>query len=270
MLAAEISGIPFSYTLHGPAELFEPRHWAIGAKTARARFTACISHYARSQAMFFSDPAHWDRLPIVHCGVIPELYERSADAAEPGDGIHLVFVGRLTAIKGVRVLLEALRVARAADSGIRLTLVGDGDDRPALEALAAAMGDAVRFAGYRSQEEVANILATADVFVLPSFAEGVPVVLMEAMAAGKPVIATRIAGVPELVEDGESGLLVPPGDAASLGAAIARLAGDPAMGQRMGKAGRAKVRAEFDVRKEAAWLLSLFRGGAISPRPESE
>ena len=266
MLTAEVAGIPFSYTLHGPAELFEPHRWALAEKTARARFVACISHYARSQCMFFSDPAHWHKLAIVHCGVIPELYDRPIPQT---DGLHLVFVGRLTAIKGLRVLMEAMAAAHADRPDLRLTLVGDGPDRPWLEAAAASMDGAVRFAGYQSQEGVAEILAGADALVLPSFAEGVPVVLMEAMASGKPVIATQLAGVPELVEDGVSGLLVPPGDPAALAAAIGRLAGDAELRARMGEAGRAKVRAEFDVRLEAKRLLSLFRGTGVFPRPDA-
>jgi len=259
MIAAHMAGLPFSYTLHGPAELFEPRSWRLDAKVARARVTVCISHFARSQAMLFSDSAHWDRLRIVHCGVEPERY---ADTPPPsGDGPRLVFVGRLTAIKGVRVLLDALAQARLPAA--ELTLVGDGDERAALEAEARRLGLTARFLGYRAQAEVAAELARADALVLPSFAEGVPVVLMEAMAAGRPVIATRVGGVAELVEDGASGFLVAPGDAAGLAGALARLAALPAEARAaMGAHGRETVRAEFDIDREAARLAALFRGAA--------
>ncbi|TCP39565.1 glycosyltransferase family 4 protein [Rhodovulum marinum] len=267
MLTSALSGIPFSYTLHGPAEIYEPYKWQLREKTARAAFVACISHFARSQAMYFSDPAHWTKIRIVHCGVTPERYDRPAPLG--GNGTRLVFVGRLTAIKGLRVLLEAFARARETWPDLHLTLVGDGEDRAHLEALAAPLGDAVAFTGYRSQEGVAETLAASDVFVLPSFSEGLPVVLMEAMAAGKPVIATQLAGVGELVEEGVSGFLVPAGDAESLAERMVRIAGDPALRETMGAAGQARVRADFDVRQEAARIGALFAGqGGSGPRPD--
>jgi len=255
MITSALSGVPFSFTLHGPAELFEPRSWRIDAKVARARFTVCISHFARSQAMLFSDRAHWRRLKVVHCGVELARYDPAPPPAR--DGLHLLFVGRLTAIKGVFVLLEA--AARADVPGLRLTLVGDGPDRAALEAEAARLGVAAEFLGFGSQGAVAEALARADALVLPSFAEGVPVVLMEAMASGRPVIATRVGGVSELVTDGESGFLVSPGDSAAFAAAIERLSVmDAAARAAMGAGGRDRVEAEFDVDREARRLARLF------------
>lgn len=266
MLTSELSGIPFSYTLHGPAELYEPEKWQLREKTARAAFVACISYFARSQAMYFSDPAHWHKLRIVHCGVLPDLYDSTPPAPHPGT--RLIFVGRLTAIKGLRVLIEAFARARETRPDLHLTLVGDGDDRAHLEKLAAPLGGAVTFAGYLSQGEVARALAGSDALVLPSFAEGLPVVLMEALASARPVIATQVAGVSELVKDGVNGFVVPPGDADSLARRIGELADDPALRNRMGEAGRARVRDEFDVRQEAARIGALFAGqGGPSPRP---
>ncbi|PIE23022.1 MAG: colanic acid biosynthesis glycosyltransferase WcaL [Planctomycetota bacterium] len=266
LIASELTGLPMSFTLHGPADLYEPYRWHLGTKVERAAFVACISHFARSQAMFFSDASHWDRLRIIHCGVEPARYQRPRVAHE---GVHLVFVGRLAAVKGLRVLIEAFGRAKPQVPGLRLTIVGDGDDRPHLEALAAPFGDAIRFAGYLNQEEVAEVLATADIFTLPSFAEGVPVVLMEALASAMPVISTHVAGIPELVEDGVSGYLVPPGCTESLRARIVDLAGNADLRQRMGEAGRAKVAAEFDIAQETARLASLFDGNlGDNPRPE--
>jgi len=229
-------------------------------KTARAAFVACISHFARAQAMHFSDPAHWPKLRIVHCGVLPDLYERTAPASRPGT--RLIFVGRLAAVKGLRVLIEALAQARETRPDLQLTLVGDGADRAMLERLAAPLGDAVHFAGYLSQEAVAAALAEADAFVLPSFAEGLPVVLMEALSAARPVIATQVAGVGELVADGVTGFLVPPGDAETLADRIGRIADDPDLRARMGRAGRETVRADFDARQEAGRIGALFAGQA--------
>lgn len=268
MLASEISGIPHSFTLHGPDIFFAPDHWALGEKIARARFVACISDFARSQAMLFSDPAHWPKLHVVHCGVDPALY---ADAPPPPED-RLLFVGRLSAVKGVPVLLRALARGRETRPHLTLDLVGDGPDRGALERLARDLGlrETVRFHGYRGQSEVAALLRETGILVLPSFAEGVPVVLMEAMAAARPVIATRVGGVSELVEDGLSGLLVPPGDEASLAEAVTALAGDAARRAAMGAAGRAAVTKGFDARHEAARLATLLRdvpGGPVRPEP---
>lgn len=266
MLATMIAGIPYSLMLHGPTDLTFPSNWRLGEKIARARFTACISHFARSQAMLASDPEHWDRLRIIHCGVDPTLYDRPRETG--GDGLHLVFVGRLAPVKGLRALITAM--GRLEDDGIRLTIVGAGPDADALKAAAAPLGDRVHFTGALNQEEVAQTLARADVFVLPSFAEGVPVVLMEALVAGLPVIATRVAGVQELVEDGVSGLVVPPGDVDALARAIEAYAAMPDRGRAMAVRGRETVLREFDIAAEAARLARLIREGpgeAIRPEP---
>jgi glycosyltransferase involved in cell wall biosynthesis len=266
MLASELSGVPFSLTLHGPSIFFEVHHWRIDEKVARARFTACISHFCRSQGMIFAAPEHWDRMRIVHCGVDPDRYDAPRAGAA---GKRILFVGRLAAVKGVLVLLEAFARVRAAHGDAHLTLVGDGAERPALEARVAelGLGDAVRFAGYLNQDEVAAELARADLFALPSFAEGVPVVLMEAMAARLPVLATRIAGIGELVEEGVSGRLVPPGDPDAFAAALDALLSDPEGRVAMGEAGRAKVVAAFHVDREAETLKGLIEGAAAgAPR----
>ncbi|WP_299832282.1 glycosyltransferase family 4 protein [uncultured Roseobacter sp.] len=271
LLAATLAGIPFSYTLHGPAELYAPEKWHLRTKTARAAFVVCISHFCRAQAMYFSDPSDWHKLRIVHCGVLPDRY--TGRATDENTGTRLVFVGRLTAIKGVRVLLDAFERARATRPDLALTLVGDGDDRAHLEQLAAPLGEAVHFAGFQSQDGVAEALAKADILVLPSFAEGLPVVLMEAFAAATPVICTQVAGVGELVEDGVSGCLVPAGDVDSLADRIAYLADHPAERTEMGAKGQQKVQAEFDVRLEAARIASLFAGTAgsdVRPTPYTE
>ncbi|KIC45455.1 glycosyltransferase [Tateyamaria sp. ANG-S1] len=256
MLAAHMAKVPFSYTAHGPMEFFEPHHWRLDAKIARASFVAAISHFARAQCMLFSDKSHWSKIKIVHCGVEPELYEKHDH--EPGK--HLVFVGRLAAIKGVPLLLDALVKLKSMHADVRLTLIGDGPERQELERRADTLGlsEAVTFTGYLGQNDVAATLKTADILVLPSFAEGVPVVLMEAMATGLPVIASRVAGVQELVEDGASGYVLPPGDVNALQVAIDKLLTDETERVNMGHVGRTKVIADFDIAREAAWLGHLF------------
>lgn len=265
MLASALSGVPFSMTMHGPAIFYEPMHWRIDEKIARAEFVACISHFCRSQAMFFSDQKYWPKLRIVHCGVNPAQY---GTRPRNGFGKHVMFVGRLDAVKGVPLLLEAFDRLRAAHPDATLSIIGDGPDRAALERRAQGMGDAVRFLGYQPQDAVAAHLETADMLVLPSFAEGVPVVLMEAMASRIPVIASQVAGVGELVEDGTSGFTIAAGDVDTLTDRLNRLLSDPALCAAMGRAGRAKVEAEFDLTSEAAWLKHLFSGvppGQIRP-----
>lgn len=261
LLAARLAEIPFSFTLHGPADFTDPKLWRLDAKIADAVFVACISHYCRSQAMLASPLGHWPRLHIVHCGVEPARYD-----APPPNGQGLLFVGRLAAAKGVPVLIAAMARIRAAHPQAHLTLIGDGPDRARLEEQVRDLNlaGAVRFTGYQNQDEVAAALAQAAIFVLPSFAEGVPVVLMEAMAARRPVVATRIAGIPELVEDGVSGRIVPPGDAVALADAVCAILSDPDRAETMGQAGRRIVEAEFDIAREAAKLVPMFQASVPS------
>lgn len=264
MIASEISGIPYSFTLHGPDIFFEPHHWRLDAKIETAAFVACISHFCRSQAMLFSAPQHWEKLHIIHCGIEPDRY---APAQRTSQSPTLLFVGRLAAVKGVPVLFDALKTVIQSHPDVVLRLIGDGPERQALVARATDMGleDHVMFSGYQSQSEVAEALSTTDIFVLPSFAEGVPVVLMEAMASQVPVVTSLIAGVPELVEDGVSGLLVPPGATAALADALNRLLDDARLRARFGSAGREKVARDFVSAKEAEKLMQLFHSyGALT------
>lgn len=268
MLASALTGIPYSFTLHGPTELFAPESWCIPEKVAQAKLVICISHFARSQVMLFSDPEHWHKLKIVHCGVTPARY--TDKPASGAGGMKILFVGRLDPVKGLRVLLEALEAARAQVPDITLSIIGDGEDRSWTEKEAARIGG-IDVLGYRSQDFVAEKLLASDVLVLPSFAEGVPVALMEAMASCRPVIATRVGGVAELVEDGVSGRMVAPGNTDALTAAFVDLARDPDGRRAMGLKGRAKVMAEFDIDTEVAWLKTLFEGGGGDLlRPEDQ
>jgi glycosyltransferase involved in cell wall biosynthesis len=256
MLASALSGIPYSFTLHGPDIFFEPHRWRLDAKIASARFVSCISHFCRAQAMNFSDQTHWRKLHIVHCGIEPERYTPLARSR----GKHLLFVGRLAGVKGVPVLLDALVELQKNHPDLKVTFIGDGPERTTLQTRTVQMGlaEIVEFVGYKSQTEVAETLSDTDVFVLPSFAEGVPVVLMEAMVAAVPVVTTHVAGIPELVEDGTHGILTHAGDSASLTAAIEALLRDPARATEMGKAGREKVSAAFNIEQETAWLAELL------------
>jgi colanic acid/amylovoran biosynthesis glycosyltransferase len=266
-IAAEMGGITFSFTIHGPAEFFESNLWWIGEKVRRALFVNCISYFCRSQTMMLSEPDCWDKMRVVHCGVDVSAFNTKR---HEGLGRRLLFVGRLAPAKGVSFLLETIA---KIDEAI-LDIAGDGPDRKFLETKAAALGigGRVRFLGYQSQAEVRDLLRRADVFVMASFAEGLPVVLMEAMAAGVPVVATRIAGIPELVDDGQNGFLVAPSDPSGAATAIRRLLEDAELRNRFAIAGRAKVEREFSLNMEASWLakiLSSALSGVSEPvRPQ--
>ena len=266
MLTSSVSGIPFSLSMHGPGIFFEPLRWRIDEKIARTSFTACISHFCRSQGMYFSNASHWDKLKIVHCGVEPEKYGQGPERVP---GKRLLFVGRLDAVKGIPLLLEAVTALKKHHPDMALTIVGDGPMRADLEAQARALDLPTEFVGYRSPAEVAAYLDSHDILTLPSFAEGVPVVLMEAMAARNPVVASRVGGVQELVEDGVSGFVLPPGDVVSLTKALEKLLNDPQLCKTMGVAGRAKIEAEFDIRREVAWLGTLLAATQTGKLPKT-
>jgi colanic acid/amylovoran biosynthesis glycosyltransferase len=266
VIAAAMGGITYSFTIHGPTEFFEPKYWRIDEKVRRALFVNCISHFCRSQVMLFAPPDCWKKLRIVHCGVDPDAFEVKR---HQGRGGRLLFVGRLAAIKGLPIILEVL--ARLED--VTLDIVGDGPDRQLLEAQARALNisSRVRFLGYQSQQHIRGLFKQADVFVMSSFAEGVPVVLMEAMAAGIPVVAPRIAGIPELVRDGQSGLLVAPGDVNEMASAVDRLLRDAALRNRFAIAARHDVERDFNIQTESRWLAeivsSAIAGRSIGIRP---
>ena len=257
MLAAELGGRSFSMTIHGPAEFFDPIVSRMGEKVRRAKFIACISQFCRSQVMVFADQDDWQKLRIIHCGVDPSLF-KPTDHHDQGS--RLLFVGRLAAVKGLPMLLEAVAQLKKRRPDIILTVAGDGPDRQRLTTQAEDLGlsQNVNFLGYQSQQQVRELLGQTDVFVMASFAEGVPVVLMEAMAASVPVVATRVAGVAELVEEGVSGYLVPPSDAPSIANAVERLLGDGQLRAKMGAAGREKVEREFNIATESKKLFHVL------------
>jgi colanic acid/amylovoran biosynthesis glycosyltransferase len=264
-IAASVGGFTFSFTMHGPAEFFEPKYWFVGEKVRRALFVNCISWFCRSQAMVFAPVDTWPRLHVIHCGVDPAEFE----PATPANPARLLFVGRLAAVKGLPILIDAMRDLQSRLPNVELVVAGDGPDRTALEKQAAGLP--VRFVGYQSQPQVRAMLAETGVFVLPSFAEGVPVVLMEAMAAGVPVVATRIAGIAELVVDGTGGLLVSPGDRSALVDAVVRIVSDDALRRRLVEAGRTKVADEFNIHSESSRLVRVMSaalaGETVAVRP---
>jgi colanic acid/amylovoran biosynthesis glycosyltransferase len=262
MLAAELGGEEWSwsFTMHGPTEFYDVGWFRLAKKVERASFVVSISHFARSQLMGLVGPKHWSKLHVIRCGV--DMSELSAGRENrEGDGaIRIVCVGRLVPLKGQLVLLEALADVIRRGAGAHLELIGAGPMRGALEDAVRDLGldDHVEIAGALAHPRVIARIRSADILCLPSFAEGVPIVLMEAMALGVPVLTTRVMGIPELVEDGVSGLLVAPGSAAELAAALERLILDPGLRDALGRAARDRVDAEFDLRTSARQLQALF------------
>jgi glycosyltransferase involved in cell wall biosynthesis len=263
LLAAAVGGPGWrwSFTMHGPTELYDVSWFRLGAKVESAAFVVCISDFARSQLMGLVDARHWDKLTVVRCGV-----DTTALAARPSDGsraegpISVLCVGRLVPVKGQLVLLEAVAELVRGGHDVRVGLVGAGPMHDELAAAARRLGieERVELTGPLGHPEVLERMRAADVFCLPSFAEGVPVVLMEAMALGVPVVTTRVMGIPELVEDGVSGLLVAPGSRSELVAALRRLIDDGQLRAALGEAARRRVEAEHDLDRSAAQLRALF------------
>lgn len=258
-LAAQLSSITYSFTAHGPDEFDAPLAFDLSGKIAEAAFVAGVSSFGRSQLMRWSSPRHWDRIQVVRCAVAPHFLR---DGAADGSGLatnHLTCVARLSAQKGLPLLVAA--AARIADThDFVIDVIGDGDGRAALEEQIERLGltGRVRLLGWRSSDDVRKALAASRAMVLPSFAEGLPVVLMEALALGRPVIATSIAGIPELV-DRANGWVVPAGSVDALAAAMKDvLEAPPEQLSAMGQVGRQRVLAMHDPDSNARHLAGLL------------
>lgn len=260
MLVHSLGGPSWSFTAHGPEEFDKAQVIALAEKIRRASFVVAVSSFGRSQ--LFRQVAHdqWNKIKVVHCGIEPTFYRQAAaDGARPA---RLVCVGRLCEQKGQALLLDAAR--RLATRGVtfELVLAGDGELRGAIEALIARydLQKTVRITGWIGGDRVRDELVAARALVLPSFAEGLPVVIMEAMALQRPVISTFVAGIPELVVPGEHGWLVPAGDSEALADAMQACLDAPAeVLEGFGTAAHDRVRDRHDVDKEAAKLASHFQ-----------
>jgi glycosyltransferase involved in cell wall biosynthesis len=266
MLATQLEGArangrrwTWSFTMHGPDEFFEVREVALAAKAQSASAVACISDFARSQVMALLDESEWSKLWVIHCGVDPDHFVPPA-ARNGSRPLSLLYIGRMVPVKGQALLIDAVERLRESGLEVEATLLGDGERRHALTTIVGDRGldEVVNLPGSVGQDEIRGYYEHADIFVLPSFAEGVPTVLMEAMAMGLPVVTTRIAGIPELVEDGQSGFVVPPGRVDALVDAVRRLASDPDLRRKMGERGRAKVIAEYSIEPSAARMRDMF------------
>jgi glycosyltransferase involved in cell wall biosynthesis len=250
-LVHRLTGIPFSFTVHGPEE-FDRAEWhGLGAKVAEASFVAAVSSFGRSQLMRWASMKDWHKIHVVHCGLDRPYFD---EPVEPiGEAPNLLCVARLSEQKGLLVLMRAAGMLRDRGVDFTLTLVGDGPLRAPIEAEIRRLdlSGQVKLAGWMGQPQVREQIRRSRAMVLPSFAEGLPVVLMESMALGRPVISTYIAGIPELVGP-DTGWLIPAGDAEALCEAMkAAIEASPDQIGSMGARARNRIMQRHDVAESA-------------------
>ena len=259
MMAHKMGGAGYSFTTHGPDELIDPGPSSLKLKLEEARFAVAISHYCKTRLALAGGGAVWDKLHIVRCGLpvdefVPNTAEMPADAP-------FVCVGRLCPQKAQVLITEAVAGLVADHPDLRVLMIGDGEARPEIEALIARhkLEKNVILMGWRENREVREILSSARALLLPSFAEGLPVAIMEALALERPVISTFIAGIPELVDD-RVGWIIPAGSAEHIAQAMrSALAASPETLKQMGQEGRGRVRDNHDVMHNAGQILALIK-----------
>ncbi len=260
LLSQMLGGPSYSFTVHGPEEFDKPWELSLTEKIERASFVAGVSSFGRSQLYRQCAHEHWPKVEVVRCGVDRSYIE--SPVTPIGDTRRLVCVGRICEQKGQLLLVEAAAKVRDLGEPFELVLVGDGDMRQEVESLIRRyqLEDRIVITGWASGAEVRDYLLSARAFVLPSFAEGLPVVIMEALALGRPVISTYIAGIPELVEPGACGWLVPAGSVDGLVEAMVQaLRTPPERLAEMGREGRRRVLAAHDTRTATEPLVHGFR-----------
>lgn len=269
-----LTNIPFSFTAHG-SDIHRDRTMLV-EKVAEASFVVPISQFNKEVILDACDGRYADKMTIIHCGVDTEHFHppdkepaaagRSVQNRSSAKPLAICCIGTLHEVKGQHHLIEACRLLKDRGVPFRCHFVGDGPDRDALEAQSkeAGISDWITFHGQQTRADVAALLRGANVVAAPSVPssdgrrEGIPVALMEAMSSGLPVVASRLSGIPELVEHGVSGLLAPPGHADALADALERLWRDPALRERLGKAARQKILNEFDLHRNARRLAQRF------------
>ena len=260
LILSRIFPFTISITVHGPDEFYDVSAYLLAEKIAGSRFLCVIGQFARSQLMKLSPVSEWAKIEVTPLGVDANLF-KPRPHRHLIDCLEVLCVGRLVPAKGQHILLAAVTRLIAEGRRVRLRLVGDGPDRGSLDEAvrAAQIQSHVIFDGAVNQDRIREIYQSADVFALASFAEGIPVVLMEAMAMEIPCIATWITGIPELIRDSIDGLLVAPSDEAGLADAMARLMDDSALRLRLGVAGRARVIDQFDLERNVGHLARVFQ-----------
>ncbi len=260
MLCRTLGGPPYSFTIHGPEEFDKPHILHLTEKIERARAVFAVSNFGRSQVYRHCGHSHWSKVHVVHCGVDASFL--SAPPSPPPAEPRLVSVGRLSEQKGQLLLIEALGELHRRGRDFHLTLVGDGELRGEVERAIDRheLKGKVTLVGWADEAAVRTHMLASRALVLPSFAEGLPVVIMEALALGRPVLSTYVAGIPELVEPGKCGWLVPAGSVPDLVNALESvLAATPPELAAMGDEGRVRVRAGHDSEKIGAQIANILK-----------
>lgn len=269
--------------MHGPTEFEDPVRYRLAAKVASAQFVACISAFCRDRLLGVAPGTDPAKLPIIHMGVDTDRYPpraaaRLARSLHPAAGeapgavpLRVLFVGRLVGEKAPLDLVDAVALL-GPDHPVEVRIIGNGPLRAELAARIAERGlaDRVHLLGGLGQHELPAQYAWADVFCLPSHDEGVPVVLMEALATELPVLTTRITGIPELVHHGADGLLVAPGDLDALAAGLRELGDSPEWRCALGRHGRATVLREYRSSVNAALLAHQLESGGRAADASAE
>jgi colanic acid/amylovoran biosynthesis glycosyltransferase len=271
MITSRIFPIKFSFTAHGPDEFYDAPGYQLKEKVTCASFVVCIGFFARSQLMLLSEPHHWNKLEVVPLGVDPDVF--SPRPCRPtNDSFEILCVGRLVPAKGQHILLAAVDQLVKSHRSVRLRLVGGGQDRKGLEreVTKRGLGSHVIFEGIINQDRIRELFYKADVFALPSFAEGIPVALMEAMAMGIPCVTTFVAGISELIRDGIEGILVAPSDRDGLVHAIERLIDNPKLCRDLARAGRERVIDKYNLDRNVARLATVFKSRIKEPEIRNE
>jgi len=259
LYAKTVFPIGFSITVHGPDEFYDADRQALGRKAAAADFLVCISSFARSQMMKHTPYLHWHKMVVAPLGVDTELFMPRPHQPAP-DTFEVLCVGRLVAAKGQHMLMDAIDRLAAEGHNVRLRLVGSGPDEASLKVHTARLDrpTLVAFEGAVNQDRIRLLYGQAHVFAIASFAEGLPVVLMEAMAMEIPCVTTQINGIPEMIRDNIDGLLVAPSDLESLTDALRSLLDDEKLRARLGRAGRKRIAERYHLGRNVERLARIF------------
>jgi glycosyltransferase involved in cell wall biosynthesis len=259
LLVTKIFPMTYSMTVHGPDEFYDAPGYRLAEKIRGAAFVCCIGLYARSQIMKLIPAEDWGKLEVSPLGVDMKVFQ-PCSSQRHGQKFEILCVGRIVPAKGQRVLIEAVALLEKQGHQVNLRLVGDGPDRRGLEEMVGRRGldHCITFEGAVDQDRIRGFYESADVFVLPSFAEGIPVVLMEAMAMEIPTITTWITGIPELIRQDQDGILVPPSDVERLTQAIRRVMDDEILRRGLGQAGRRRVAARYNLQNNILGLVEIF------------
>ena len=266
-----LTDIPYSFTAHG-SDLHRDQHM-LREKVSQADFVVAISEYNRRMILEECDDGAADRVKVIHCGIDVDFFRPTESDRSSRNGaqdvLDILCIGTLHEVKGQAYLIEACR--RLKERGLRFhcRFVGSGPDRTRLEeqSIEAGLESEVEFLGPRTHDQVASLLCESDVVAAPSVPtadgrrEGIPVVLMEAMATGVPVVASRLSGIPELVRHEQTGLLTSPRDSEGLADALERLAREPETRHRFASEARQFVECEFNLESNAERLAALFVQG---------